>query len=381
MATSASNSQLISDDFIHAVNRQKCAHGLWRPVAWWACQMDNADANKLRKALEKQGLLNRVLGDHGCIRIQLSNRNVRVEGCDKLQKRWFVCVSSPGKPEMASMDKASFNDVTQASWNQFHPVEMMTRVEQQESVSEQNTIKEQSTPHPARPEDQIAPAPTTTRAMSPSVDGPQVLKDDNNLLQFFSSIMSADHIRKADLFLPNVSTVSLKKKLKSFGMQLATNDHQKTHASFHDAPQVHVNKDMTTMEPDPCLTNRFAIPMSVPAMSEVAQATIDLSSRCQRCCSFQSTVAAKELANEQQQSFHHRTKGDSIAMQRSGWSLWLAMQSLMTTRRTHAMQFTLSSACCMPLIRQPSKLLLLICATATSQVTLSASLTPNHNRQ
>jgi len=31
--------------------------------------MDNADANKLRKALEKQGLLNRVLDDHDCIRV------------------------------------------------------------------------------------------------------------------------------------------------------------------------------------------------------------------------------------------------------------------------------------------------------------------------
>mgnify|MGYP007080187640 CR=1 FL=1 len=165
--------------------------------------MDNADANKLRKALEKQGLLNRVLDDHDCIRIQLSNRNVRVEGCDKLQKRWFVCVSSPSKPEMASMDKASFNDVIQASWNQFHPVEMTTRVEQQELVSEQNTITEQSTPHPTRPEDQITPAPTTTRAMSPSMDSLQVLKDDNDLLQFFSSIISADHSHSQSGFVPS----------------------------------------------------------------------------------------------------------------------------------------------------------------------------------
>ena len=242
--------------------------------------MGSMDPSKLRKALEKQGLLNVVLEQHGDIRIQLTNRNVTVEGCDKPQKRVFICVSSPSKPETDSMNKASFNTIIQAAWDQFHPV-VTTQQDGLETRAEENTTATIETTATTTPQQQevVTPAPTTTRAISPSAGSPQVLKDDNDLLEFFSSILSAECLHKADLFVPNTSSIVLRKKLKSFGMQLAANDHQTMYNSFHDAPLQYLKEDITTLEPDPCLTNRFGIPMSVPAMSEVAQAIINLAEK------------------------------------------------------------------------------------------------------
>jgi len=218
--------------------------------------------------LEKQSYLNRELDEHGNIRVQVTNRSVSVTGCDKPQKRWFICVSSPSKPERDSTNKASFGAVIQAAWDQYHPVDV-----KQEDALETRTSMEQSTP---RPRQGVTPTPIATKTINPTADSPSVIKDDSDLLEFFTSILSTEYIRKTDLFVPDLSTIGLQKKLKAFGMKLAANDHEKTYASFHDAPQVYLKKDITTLDPDPCLNQRFGIPMSVPTMSEVAQAIVNL---------------------------------------------------------------------------------------------------------
>jgi len=248
-------------------------------MSWWANKL-KTNSNILRKALEKQGVLNQELGDHGNIRIQTTNRNVAVTGCDKLQKCWFICISSPSNPEQDSMNKATFATVIQAAWDQYHPITEVKR-EQEEDETVRNT--DQSTTRPPvqstpRPRQQMTPANATeTRAISPAVDSPGVIKNDVNLLEFFSRIISAEYIRKPDLFRPELSTVGLQKQLKEFGLKLAANDHEKTYSSFHEAPVIYSKKDIRTLPPNPCLTNRFKIPMQVPAMAEVAQAIINLS--------------------------------------------------------------------------------------------------------
>jgi len=184
-------------------------------------------------------------------------------------------VSSPSKPEDSSVDKSSFGVVIQQSWDQYHPKEVKQEDESvRTTTTEQST--QQSTPCPPLPRQEVTPAPTATRAISPLADSPQALKDDRDLQEFFSSILSTECCRQKDLFLPNVTNVGLRKKLKAFGMQLAANNHMKTYAAFHETPNAYLKKDITKMDPDPCLTKRFGIPMTVPAMAEVAQAIVNL---------------------------------------------------------------------------------------------------------
>ena len=218
-----------------------------------------------------------MLEQHGDIRIQIIQRNVTVEGNAKTQKRWFICTSTPSRPERDSQHKASFATVIQEAWNQFHQ-QAGEEDKLESSTTTMTTTREQPQQNTPRPQPEETPLATRTSTATPTlpVDSPQVLKDNSDLMEFFGSITSAEYLHK-DLFLPSVSSVGLRSKLKSFGMMLAANDHHKTHTSFHDAPETCADKDITTVEPDPCLTKRFGIPMSVPAMSEAAQAIANLS--------------------------------------------------------------------------------------------------------
>jgi len=81
---------------------------------------------------------------------------------------------------------------------------------------------------------------------------------------------------QADLFAANA--IGLRAKVVAFAKQLEANKHNNQMRFYSDTvPRQHAVKDITTLEKDPCLCGKHGMPMSVPAMSEVAQALLNLS--------------------------------------------------------------------------------------------------------
>ena len=268
------------DEFLSVVSRRRHTHGKWFPVMFFVDMMiTTEDQNKLQRALESQGLVKTVLEQHGDLRIEFVRRNVLDNG--KLQKRRFVCISTPKKPEKDTQ-KDNYGDVLQTAWDQYTSKKAVSIVsaaqqqgesvptERQEETLRQPTVSlPQPTPSPPQPT-------ATATSVSPSAKVPDLFKDDNELLDFFRGIICDQHLEDEKLFRPGMSAGSLRAKLAAFGKQLEINNHTKQYDLFYTAPTQHAVKDITTLEPDPCLTKKFHIPMSVPAMAEVAQALINL---------------------------------------------------------------------------------------------------------
>ena len=91
--------------------------------------------------------------------------------------------------------------------------------------------------------------------------------------------MSEQCLAKDNLFLPAMTIIALKTKIKSFRMRLAAASNV-NHCENHCQTPVPVacsNNDITKSEPCPLSNRKRLIPMCMPAMSEVAQALHNLS--------------------------------------------------------------------------------------------------------
>jgi len=91
--------------------------------------------------------------------------------------------------------------------------------------------------------------------------------------------MLADkYLSKDDLFRPGVNAAALKDRLKSFGKTLDAECLVKHYDFFYDSsvPETYAVEDITKLEHCPCL-RKYNIPMSVPAITEVATAIYNLS--------------------------------------------------------------------------------------------------------
>ena len=132
-----------------------------------------------------------------------------------------------------------------------------------------------ATPSPNQPTALEATTTTTTT----SVALPQ-LEDDDDLLELFHDITSPDHLWNDDLFL--VTGARLKAKLVAFAKRLESETHSNRLRFYNNlVPKECAVKDITTMPKDPCLNGKHGIPMSVPALTEVAQALLNLSADVQ----------------------------------------------------------------------------------------------------
>jgi len=89
--------------------------------------------------------------------------------------------------------------------------------------------------------------------------------------------LSLECVSKADLFRPGVTDKSLRDKIEALGKSLSTESLVQHLESFYDPPKEHECKDITMLAPDPCLYGKYRMPMSVPAITEVATAIVNLS--------------------------------------------------------------------------------------------------------
>ena len=264
------------DTFLGLAKRRIGTLGTWIPAQCWIEKMDIAklDNKRLMKALETCGIYKVKVTDktHGFLYIEIVKRNI-----DAVGKRWFICVSSETKPDVHSSKLTGdlFGKVLHASWNR-HMSAVANEEEDDDKVVLETQLPTQPTPLPPQPSPPQVTATRTT--VSPSPESPQVLRDDGDLLELFRGILSDQCLLKDDLFRPEVTADSLKERIKSFGKRLDAAGLVKHYDFFYDTsvPETHAVNDIATLDHCPCL-KKHNIPMSVPAMSEVATATHNLS--------------------------------------------------------------------------------------------------------
>mgnify|MGYP000204837613 CR=1 FL=1 len=264
-----SNNKEICDEFLQLARRRSSTHGKWNPIAYWG---DKIGINylTLKRALEKQSMINHRLDDD--MHIEFNCRSVQVDG--KSQKRWFLCISTDSNPEL-SCDKDSTQEEFQAAWDEYSHLKGLCEIAaQQQQQSTSTTATEQPTPRPEQPG--VASTPRAT-AVSPTADSPQLTTDDSDLQELFRSIVNPQCLSKADLF--RVNAIGIRTKLVAFSKKTEAKNHDEQCQRFYSdkVPAAYSVKDITTLEKDPCLSEKYGIPMSVPAMSEVAQALLNLS--------------------------------------------------------------------------------------------------------
>jgi len=120
--------------------------------------------------------------------------------------------------------------------------------------------------------------PSTGTAVSQSMASPKQLKDNSCSLEFFHGIIRPQCLTD-ELFRDEIASASLKEQLVAIGKSSAADGLVKHHASFCDQPVEHAGKDTTKMESCPLSHKKCNIPMSVPAMREVATAAHNLSEK------------------------------------------------------------------------------------------------------
>ena len=72
---------------------------------------------------------------------------------------------------------------------------------------------------------------------------------------------------------------TLRSKLASFVKKQEVNKHVERYKLFYSDVDTCQSEDITKTDPDPCLHGKHVMPMTVPAMSEVAQALLNLSAK------------------------------------------------------------------------------------------------------
>jgi len=236
--------------------------------------MEKLDNRKVQRALEETGNYNANIEDstHGFLNVEITKRKLPVTQ----QTKWFLCCSTPKCPNLCvgNCDKALHGKMLQSSWDR-HASAVGEEEELDMETEESAPAQSPQQPTPCPHQQDTTPTATT---VSPTLASPSVLKDDNDLLDFFRGMMRSDHLSKEDMFCDDVSSGSLRAKIASFGKTLAAEDRVKLTDQFCDstAPGTHVAKDITTMPPDPCLSNKHGMPMRVQAMREVATAMLKL---------------------------------------------------------------------------------------------------------
>ena len=269
-------SNTIASSFLRLAREQPALHGRWLPVASWVDKLDSSIKEpKLRKALEEQSLLNSRLGDDK-LYIELLPKKVLVDG--KRQKRWFLCISSATDPEVHSEALKNLATEVQLAWNEYEASldiesddnDNQEQAEQQADSSHQQEQQQVDSQPPVASVNAEEEAETVTQRQQ-TVTPTTTDEIDDDLLGFFGSILNPEYLGKEDLF--RVGSDTLRSKLKDFGCALASNQHQLHYERWYEGstPTTYAVKDIATMDPDPLLTNRFGIPMSVPAMQEVTK--------------------------------------------------------------------------------------------------------------
>jgi len=282
----------ISDALIGLYKRRPGSFGKWIPVAFWIekMQLEGINHGKLQRALEFCGthMTNIEDSTHGHLHIEIILKRLP----PPLGIKPFICCSTPKAPNkyVGNFDKSLFGKVLQASWERW----INKTDDEDELVTEQNPPA-QPTPRPSPPQPATMTATTTptARVVTPSASSPQFNnEDDSDLLEFFRSIINPEYLTRNDLF--SVTGLGLRAKLAAFGKRLEGAKHVDRLRFYSDAvPKEYVVDDITKLDPDPCLCGKYNIPMSVPAMSEVAQALYKLSIRVPEVLQFQKYSGSK----------------------------------------------------------------------------------------
>ena len=269
--------QEISDAFIGLLKCRAGIFGQWIPTNYWINKLniDKLDNGKLRKALEVSGKLMTKVEDstHGHLYIEITTRKLPSIGT-----KWFIGCFTPKEPNeyVGNFDKNLFGRTLVASWNRW--------MNNEKDIDEELVEREQP---PVQPTQQASPpqnaasttTPITRAVVSPTVGSPQLQDDDDSdLLQFFRGIIHPQYLSKDDLFIS--TGIGLRTKLVAFAKQLEAKKQDERLKFYSDTvPTKYSVEDITTIEKDPCLFGKCGIPMSAPAMSEVAQALLNLAER------------------------------------------------------------------------------------------------------
>jgi len=236
------------------------------PLAYWLNKMDfdDVDNGMLFKALEVTGVYNTEVQDstHGHLRIEITKKKLPA----LKQVKWFLCCSTPNHPNLyvGNYDKVLYGKVLQASWDRW--INDDNNDEDEALATEQEQQPAQPTPSPHQP---------TESTMAQSVASPQLTDADDDLLTFFQSIINPSYLSKDDLFC--VPSANLRSKVISFSKQMEADNHATRLRFMSDAiPEKCAVKDISEVPPCPLLHAKYGIPWSVPALSEVATAIVNL---------------------------------------------------------------------------------------------------------
>lgn len=232
-------------------------------------KINELDNRKLMKALEATGSYMTKIDNatHGFLHVETTKRRI-----DNVGIRWFLCCSTPDKPDQHSKgDSKLFGKVLNGSYDRYNNKGEETVDETAASESLANTEQAQQDTHsPSQPT-------ATTTSVTPSTDSPQLNQIDSDLLTFFRGIINEECLARDDLFRSNITSNALRSKIVTFGKSLAADSLVKHYQAFYDTsvPVEYTNKDITKLDPCPLLA-KYNIPMSVPAVREVATAIVNL---------------------------------------------------------------------------------------------------------
>ena len=238
--------------------------------------IEKLDNKRLNKAFETCGIHKVQIIDktHGFLYIDTTKQNIPNVG-----KRYFVCVSSKDAPDNYStkLNADLFGKALLASWSRYASAVVEEEKEMLEIEEDKQPPAPPVQPTPSPPKLATQPTPSPPLITATAVVTPEQLKDDDDLLSFFRSIVNPSYLEKADLFRPEVTGKDLRDKIKLFAKSISTESLVKHYESFYgSAPVQYKVKDISVLEPCPLLHKKYGIPMNVPAMREVAAALLNL---------------------------------------------------------------------------------------------------------
>jgi len=244
--------------------RSHSVHGKWIPICYWADLVNkeihpgSVKASKLYKAMEDCGCFVTTLSDsfdHGCV-VAIKRTEARVKrrrasmSISATKKRQFLCIETSD----TKADNLPTNNNTKASFFQEQYFKYARALSESTVV---NSVPEASA------------NPTAETKLS-----------NDNIAYYknlFAGIIDDKYLSCDDLFI-QTSRPLINEQIEGVGRKLQEEKVKTHYKKFYQSPAIYKRKDIKTLDPasHPVLTNRFGIPLTVPAIQDIGKAIISI---------------------------------------------------------------------------------------------------------
>jgi len=267
MASSVSKADMVAA-FLRVAQQKRrshSVHGKWIPICYWADLVNReihpgaVKPSKLYKALEDCGCFVTTASnnfDYGCVEA-IFGTEARVKrrraslSISATKKRQFLCIET----SETKADELPTNNNIKAVF--FH--------EQYLKYARASIIE------PA-----VATRATEGTA---NVAAKSMLSNDDvaYLKNLFAGIINDKYLSCDDLFVEANRTV-INEQIERVGRKLQEERNKLHYKIFYQSPAIYKRKDIKTLDPSnhPVLTNRFGIPLTVPAIQDIGKAILNI---------------------------------------------------------------------------------------------------------